>query len=78
MNQQSIKLSEAQKRVMKWIGKGWSTEPGAGSAVMVNGTRICNVDTMKTLSRMGLASKDELGCWTSTPYGKALTAELGL
>lgn len=45
---------------------------------MVNGTRICNVDTMKTLSRMGLASKDELGCWTSTPYGKALTAELGL
>ena len=72
------KLTEAQKRVMKWIGKGWRTEPGAGSAVMVNGKRICNTDTMMALYRSGLASKDEHGCWAATPSGKTITAQLGL
>ncbi|MEJ6003771.1 hypothetical protein [Paucibacter soli] len=72
------KLTEAQKRVMKWIGKGWRTEPGAGSAVMVNGKRICNTDTMMALYRAGLVSKDDLGCWSATASGKTITAELGL
>ncbi|CAN7628862.1 hypothetical protein LJR189_004756 [Acidovorax delafieldii] len=71
-------LTEAQRRVMKWIGKGWCTEPGAGSAVMVNGQRICNVDTMMALYRFGLASKDDSGCWSATESGKAITAQLGL
>lgn len=73
-----IKLSEAQKRVMKWIGKGWTTEPGPGSTVYVNGSRICNTDTMMTLYRAGLAEKDGRGCWSATPAGKGLTKELGL
>lgn len=38
------KLTEAQKRVLKWIGHGWTTEPGSGSAVMVNGMRVCNTN----------------------------------
>lgn len=38
---------------------GWRTEPGAGSAIMVNGKRIFNTDTMMALYRAGLASKDE-------------------
>ncbi|RTL47039.1 MAG: hypothetical protein EKK53_00860 [Burkholderiales bacterium] len=72
------KLTEAQKRVLKWIGKGWRTEPGAGTAVMVNGKRICNADTMMALYRAGLASKDDTGCWSATPSGKTITAQLGL
>lgn len=72
------KLTGAQKRVLKWIGKGWTAEPGAGSAVMVNGTRICNVDTMSALCRSGLASKDDRGCWSATDSGKTITAQLGL
>lgn len=72
------KLTEAQKRVMKWVGHGWSTEPGPGSAVMVNGKRICNVDTMMALRRVGLVTKDALGCWTATADGKTITAHLGL
>ena len=48
------KLSEAQRRVMKWLGYGWKSEPGAGMAIHVNGKRICNVDTMVALQRMGL------------------------
>lgn len=72
------KLTETQKRVLKWIGKGWRTEPGAGSAVMVNGQRICNIKTMLALYRASLASKDNLGCWSATASGKTITAQLGL
>ena len=73
-----LKLTDAQKRVLKWIGKGWRTAPGAGSSVMVNGKRICNTDTMMALYRAGLASKDELGCWSATASGKSITEQLGL
>lgn len=72
------KLTEAQKRALKWIGKGWRTEPGTGSSVMVNGKRICNTDTMMALYRAGLASKDDQGCWSATESGKTITAQLGL
>lgn len=72
------KLTEAQKRVMRWLGKGWRTNPGPGSAVMVNGKRICNIDTMMALYRAGLASKDEQGCWSATESGKTIAAQLGL
>ncbi len=74
----AAKLTEAQKRVMKWIGRGWTAQPGAGSAIMVNGARICNVDTMMALCRVGLASKDEFGHWVATPSGEALTRSMGL
>lgn len=72
------KFTEAQKRVMKWIGKGWTAEPGAGSAVMVNGVRLCNIDTMVALYKSGLASKDDRGCWSATDSGKKITTQLGL
>lgn len=72
------KLTEAQKRVMGWIGKGWQTVPGPGSSVMVNGKRICNIDTMMALYRAGLASKDDQGCWSATESGKSIAAQLGL
>jgi len=72
------KLTDAQARVMKWIGKGWTGEPGAGSAVMVNGKRICNVDTMTALKRHGLVMQDELRRWVATAEGKALTKTLDL
>ncbi|MBV7542213.1 hypothetical protein [Acidovorax sp. sic0104] len=73
-----VKLTQAQTRVMKWLGKGWGTEPGAGSAVMVNGTRICNTDTMMALQRGGLVAMDAEGRWTATESGRAITAQLRL
>ena len=73
-----MKLTDAQKRVLKWTGHGWKTEPGPGSAVMVNGKRICNVDTMMALSRAGLADKDDMGCWYATGKGKSVTGQLSL
>lgn len=80
----AIKLTSAQRRVLKWLGKGWSSEPGAGSAIMVNGKRICNVDTMLALQRMGLVVLAQLngqpltGVWEATAEGKRVTAELKL
>lgn len=80
------KLSEAQRRVMKWLGYGWTTEPGAGSSILANGQRICNVDTLMSLQRMGLVEQLEgagpngklVGQWKATKEGCAVTIQLGL
>lgn len=52
-----IRLSDAQRRVMRWLEGGWITEPGAGMSIHVNGKRICNVDTMFALQRLGLVEQ---------------------
>jgi hypothetical protein len=79
-----IKLTEAQSRALKWLGKGWKSEPGAGMAIHVNGKRICNVDTLFALERHGLVEQLEdrglklLGQWQATEAGKSLTSSLNL
>ncbi|MEX3555945.1 MAG: hypothetical protein VB131_04915 [Burkholderia gladioli] len=77
MEAMSPKLTAAQIRVMRWLSRGWAGEPGTGSAVMVNGARICNVDTMLALYRAGFAARDDQGCWRATPSGLALRDRLG-
>lgn len=78
------KLSEAQRRAMKWLGYGWTSEPGAGMAIHVNGKRICNVDTMFALQRMGLVEQLEergrklVGQWKATQDGSNLARLLCL
>ena len=78
------KLSEAQRRVMKWLGYGWVSEPGSGMAIHVNGKRICNVDTLFALKRMGLVEQvvfngiEQIGEWKATQSGHDLTARLCL
>lgn len=72
------KLTDAQIRVMKWLGNGWRTEPGPGSTVIVNGARVCNTDTMTALQRAGLVSQDSDRRWSATDAGKALCEQLKL
>ena len=79
------KLTEAQRRTMKWLGYGWKSEPGAGMAIHVNGKRICNVDTMFALQRLGLVEQITdrrglklVGQWQATKAGAALTSQLHL
>lgn len=72
------KLSAAQQRVMKWLGYGWQAQPGAGASIMVNGQRVCNVDTMTALKRAGLVEQDDQRCWKATDEGRSLTARLCL
>lgn len=40
-----MKLSPAQQRVMLWLSQGWGARVSHGSAVEINGNRVCNVDT---------------------------------
>lgn len=72
------KLSEAQQRVLKWLGKRWTAMPGQGAAIMLNGKRLCNVDTMQALNRLGYAERDGNGCWNATEAGRARAKELEL
>ncbi|MBK1902195.1 MULTISPECIES: hypothetical protein [Burkholderia] len=73
----SPKLTVAQIRVMRWMSQGWAAEPGAGSAVLINGSRICNVDTMQALYRAGFVTRDSHGGWRATGAGQALKDRLG-
>lgn len=78
------KLSEVQRRVLKWLGHGWTSEPGAGMAIHVNGKRCCNVDTMFALQRLGLVEQVSdrglklVGQWKATKEGTDLTRRLNL
>lgn len=71
-------LTDAQKRVMSWIGKGWTARRSYGAAIEVNGKRVCNVDTMMALYRKGFAQQAQDGTWAATDSGKNLVAQLGL
>lgn len=66
------KLSPTQTRVMDWISRGWGARASHGSAVEINGQRVCNVDTMAALSRHGLVVREENGYWRATDAGRKL------
>lgn len=52
----------------------WSARISHGSAVEVNGERICNVDTMATLERHSLVKKTPgTGYWDATEEGRKLS-----
>lgn len=75
-------LSQTQIKVLRLIGFGHKTTPGSGLAIHINGSKVCNVDTMKSLQRRGLAEqivvdgKQQHGCWQATEEGKSLARRL--
>ena len=80
-----IKLTNAQRRVLKWLGYGWKSTPGPGMAIYVNGSKLCNTDTMVALQRHGLVEqlvdehgKELVGQWQATQAGSDLTRNLCL
>lgn len=74
----SIKLTAAQARVMEWMSQGWSARVSHGSAVEINGVRMCNVDTLAALQRLGLIAKGtDSPYWEATPEGKKLSPKSG-
>ncbi len=72
------KLSDAQRKVMKWLGYGWEAQPGAGTTLIVNGKTICNLSTMTALERAGYVESDAQKCWRATTSGKSVTGLLCL
>lgn len=74
-----VKLSAAQKRVMKWLGYGWSASPhNSSSSFEVNGQKVCNIDTLTSLKNKGLVKETENGQWVATDEGVSLTGRLCL
>lgn len=68
------KLSPAQQRVMLWLSQGWGARVSHGNAVEINGQRVCNVDTMTVLSRMGLVERESRPpYWMATAAGRRLS-----
>lgn len=68
------KLTPAQQKVMNWLSQGWGARVSSGSAVEVNGERICNVDTMTVLVRLGLAERESRHpYWMATAEGRKLS-----
>lgn len=68
------KLSPAQKKVMVWLSQGWGARVSHGNAVEINGERICNVDTMTALVRLGLAERESRPpYWMATAEGRKLS-----
>lgn len=69
-----LKLSPAQARVMQWISQGWGARVSHGAAVEINSQRMCNVDTMTTLTKLGLVERDpDSRMWVATAEGRKLT-----
>lgn len=64
-----MKLSKVQKSVMAMLGHGWTTGPGAGMSIMINGKRMCNVDTLNALEKHGLVKQ------MTTPHGMKLVGQ---
>lgn len=52
-----MKLSKAQAEVMEWANGGWLIRRSHGSVVEVNGHRLCRIDTMTALERLGLIER---------------------
>lgn len=66
-------LSSVQRRLMEWMSQGWSARCAYGSAVHINGARVCNIDTMQVLERQGLVWRDpDTRVWKATDAGRAL------
>ena len=65
-----MRLTPAQTRVMKWLSGGWTTEPGSGMSIHINGKRVCNVDTLYALKKHGLVEQHSRWSWRATEAGK--------
>lgn len=69
-----LKLTKAQQRVMDWLSQGWGARVSHGAAVEINGTRMCNVDTMASLVRLGLVERETRApYWMATEAGRMLS-----
>lgn len=67
-------LSKAQARVMRLLSQGWGARLSHGAAVEINSERVCNVDTITVLVRLGLVYRDEnTRYWHATPEGRKLS-----
>jgi hypothetical protein len=63
------RLTSAQRRVMPMMSRKWTAHQQHGCAVYINGKRVCNIDTMTVLERLGLVERDTRWTWRATTAG---------
>lgn len=71
------KLRKVQALVMLWLSQGWNAHVRCGSAVEINGKRICNTSTLNALEKHGLVFKEPSGVWAATVEGNRLSPRHG-
>ena len=71
------KLSAVQANVTRWLSQSWHARVSHGTAVEINGKRICNTATLLVLERHGLVYKQPCGLWSATSAGKQMNAQFG-
>lgn len=68
------KLTPVQQAVMRWLSQKWEARVAVGSAVEINGSRVCNLSTMNALARLGLVEQQSHApCWVATAEGRKLS-----
>lgn len=71
-----VRLTSAQARVLELLKAGKTAGPGNGSAVQIDGARVCNTDTMATLERLKLVIRNpEDRTWKATKAGLTFGCE---
>lgn len=68
--------SDAQRRVMKWLTKGWRAHCVRGSAVEINGERVCNLDTIIALKKRGIVSNETRWTYMATELGREMFSDV--
>jgi hypothetical protein len=63
-NNHTVKLTPRQKAVMQWLDGGWVLYRGHGKTVTVNGTKICNMNTVLKLIKLNLVKELIPGEWS--------------
>jgi len=72
------KLSPVQLKVMSFLGNRWTAYSGGGASITINGSRMCNVDTMTSLARHGLVEVGPDRSWNATEKGRQMARDLNL
>ena len=70
------KLSATQSKAMALMSKGWSANQAYGSAVCINGERVCNINTILALESRGLVERKSTWVWRATEAGRQWVAEV--
>jgi hypothetical protein len=63
-------LTDAQLRLMNWLAQSWTAYQVGGSAIYVNGGRVCNLDTVTALKKRGYVERAGQWQWKATEAGK--------
>ena len=66
------RLTKPQKYVMRWMSQKWHAYQNQGTAIEINGTKVCTRATIDALERLGLIECSGHWSWKASISGRAL------